>query len=53
MPNSMYRHPIIQHVLNSAWFGDGVYERHQYFVGDTALPLVTIAFILTAVRVLA
>jgi hypothetical protein len=47
----MYRHPIIQHVLNMAWFGEGTYARSKFFLGDSEIPLVTIALILTAVRV--
>ncbi len=46
----MYQHPIIQHVLNMGWFGEGVSARSKYFTGLSELPLTTIAFILTVVR---
>ncbi|KAF8160596.1 hypothetical protein BJ912DRAFT_1007536 [Pholiota molesta] len=50
IPDTMYRHPIIQHVLNMAWFGEGTYARSKFFLGDSEIPLVTIALILTAIE---
>jgi hypothetical protein len=50
--NGMYRNSIIQYLLNSHWFGkEKSHRRSHDFDGQTMLPLVTLALILTAVRV--
>ncbi|KAF8876416.1 hypothetical protein BD779DRAFT_1560568 [Infundibulicybe gibba] len=49
IPDSMYRNPIIQNLLNVHWFGDGTHNRAFYFSGLSLLPLITIALILSAV----
>ena len=47
----MYRHSIIQYLLNSQWFAkEKSHQRSHDFDGLTMLPLVTLALILTAVR---
>lgn len=48
----MYRNTILQSVLNRGWFGDGANRCGHYFLGLSELPLVTIALIMTAVRLL-
>jgi hypothetical protein len=48
----MYQHQIIQDIFIDMWFGEGAYARSQYFSGVAELPLVTMAFILTAVSAL-
>lgn len=49
LPDSMYKNAIIQNMLNLNWFGSGTFRRASFFAGQTSLPLVTIALILTAV----
>jgi hypothetical protein len=49
--NGMYRNSIIQYLLNCQWFGkEKSHRRSHDFDGQTMLPLVTLALILTAVR---
>jgi hypothetical protein len=49
--NGMYRNSIIQYLLNSQWFAkEKSHRRSHDFDGQTMLPLVTLALILTAVR---
>jgi hypothetical protein len=49
--NGMYRNSIIQYLLNSQWFAkEKSHRRSHDFEGQTMLPLVTLALILTAVR---
>ena len=49
--NGMYRNSIIQYLLNSHWFAkEKSHQRSHNFDGQTMLPLVTLALILTAVR---
>jgi len=51
--NGMYRNSIIQYLLNSQWFAkEKSHRRSHDFDGQTTLPLVTLALILTAVRVI-
>jgi uncharacterized membrane protein len=51
--NGMYRNSIIQYLLNSQWFAkDKSHRRSHDFDGQTLLPLVTLALILTAVCVI-
>jgi hypothetical protein len=46
----MYRNSIIQYLLNSQWFAKEKSHRQNHdFEGQTRLPLVTLALILTAV----
>jgi uncharacterized protein DUF6532 len=46
----MYRNSIIQYLLSSQWFAkEKSHRRSHDFEGQTMLPLVTLAFILTAV----
>jgi len=49
LPDSMYKNAIIQNLLNLNWFGLGTFHRASFFTGQTSLPLVTIALILTAI----
>ncbi|KAJ6572678.1 hypothetical protein B0H10DRAFT_2444295 [Mycena sp. CBHHK59/15] len=49
IPNSMFRHPILQGVLNGAWFGIKENDRTSYFTGKTMLELVTLALICVAI----
>ncbi|KAF8969225.1 hypothetical protein BDZ97DRAFT_1796665 [Flammula alnicola] len=49
LPNSLFRVPIIQQVFNHNWFGDGTFSRGSYFAGETQVPLVTVALVMTAV----
>ncbi|KAF8067065.1 hypothetical protein FPV67DRAFT_1417403, partial [Lyophyllum atratum] len=48
----MYLHPIIQAVVNKMWFKSKTDEgvTHEEYSTDDAIPLVTIAFVLTAVE---
>ena len=49
--NGMYRNSIIQYLLNSQWFASKKSHRRGHdFEGQTMLPLVTLALILTAVH---
>ncbi|KAJ6579875.1 hypothetical protein B0H10DRAFT_2099347, partial [Mycena sp. CBHHK59/15] len=45
----MFRHPILQGVLNGAWFGIKENDRTSYFTGKTMLELVTLALICVAI----
>jgi hypothetical protein len=48
--NGMYRNSIIQYLLNSQWFAkEKSHRRSHDFEGQTMLPLVTLALILTSV----
>jgi hypothetical protein len=49
--NGIYRNSIIQYLLDSQWFAkEKSLQRSHDFDGQTMLPLVTLALILTAVR---
>lgn len=49
--NGIYRNSIIQYLLNSQWFAkEKSFQRSHNFDGQSMLPLVTLALILTAVR---
>ncbi|KAJ6457474.1 hypothetical protein C8R47DRAFT_1247132 [Mycena vitilis] len=49
IPNTMYRHAILQCVFNIACFGVYANRRGHYFIGLDSIPLPTLALIVTAV----
>ncbi|KAJ7279932.1 hypothetical protein C8J57DRAFT_1464407 [Mycena rebaudengoi] len=49
IPNTLFRHAIIQSMLNAGWFGSKENDRAYYFKGRTMVELVTMALILAAV----
>ncbi|KAJ6465323.1 hypothetical protein C8R45DRAFT_1219724 [Mycena sanguinolenta] len=50
LPDSMYRHPIIQAAFNLACFGKKADCRAYYFDDVDAVPVETIALIVTAIK---
>ncbi|KAJ7127997.1 hypothetical protein C8R44DRAFT_851204 [Mycena epipterygia] len=50
IPDSMYRHPIIQNIFNVACFGAHGNRRAHYFAHMAEIPLVTLALIIAAVK---
>ncbi|KAJ7439719.1 hypothetical protein B0H11DRAFT_2354759, partial [Mycena galericulata] len=50
VPDSMYRHPILQGTFNIACFGEHSRRRGHYFSDMEGIPLVTLALIVAAVK---
>ncbi|KAF7333568.1 hypothetical protein MSAN_02415800 [Mycena sanguinolenta] len=50
LPDSMYRHAIIQAAFNLSCFGKNSNRRAHYFDGMDAVPVETVALIVTAIK---
>ncbi|KAJ7752963.1 hypothetical protein B0H16DRAFT_1836106 [Mycena metata] len=50
IPDTMYRHSILQAVFNLACFGKNANRRAHYFTGLDGIPIETLALIVSAVK---